>query len=82
MYTQTGFFGAPPVDATSLRNASRRGATIISFNPFRERALDFEYRKVEFADASKRAEQVQATAAALREAQIEPGGARALRLFS
>ena len=25
---------------TSLRNASRRGATIISFNPFRERALE------------------------------------------
>ncbi len=25
---------------TSLRNASRRGATILSFNPFRERALE------------------------------------------
>ena len=25
---------------TSLRNASRRGATIMSFNPFRERALE------------------------------------------
>ena len=25
---------------TSLRNASRRGATIVSFNPFRERALE------------------------------------------
>src|SRR5215813_584912 len=29
---------------TSLRNASRRGASIISFNPFRERALErFQY---------------------------------------
>lgn len=25
---------------TSLRNASRRGATIMSFNPLRERALE------------------------------------------
>ena len=62
---------------TSLRNASRRGATIISFNPFRERALErFQAPQspVEMVTLSSTHDQLKAISGARRRRRRRPQG--------